>query len=254
MAAVCHAHVQFNRKAGSEFDEKDQFTMASPSRETLLQSALMNAQDHSTQNEHIGLPPRLANDSRCLGRSVTRDRAGPSADVEGWQSLDSGGGRLILIHAVKAIHHGLVWGGGLGEGQLEGQEIMKLPWSKRTARQQDDLLDYFLRSGSIIDGARYRELKLGELRDSLNALKSEFPSAIRAPVMRARRVKKLSRTRSRTQHYSCGRTNFGISAEYRKRLAERAAGIEPETLRQICVFDPAELVAPDQEPDSAENR
>ncbi len=26
------------------------------------------------------------------------------------------------------------------------------------------------------------------------------------------------------------------------------------SLRQICVFDPAELVAPDQEPDSTENR
>ena len=80
---------------------------------------------------------------------------------------------------------GLVWGGGLGEGQLEGQEIMKLPWNQRTARQRDDLLDFFLRSGSIVDEARFRELKLGELRDQLNALKSQMPSATRAPVMRA---------------------------------------------------------------------
>ena len=37
------------------------------------------------------------------------------------------------------------------------------------------------------------------------------------------------------------------------RLAEKAAGIDPKTLRQICVFDPADLIAPDQEPDSTEN-
>jgi hypothetical protein len=47
--------------------------------------------------------------------------------------------------------------------------------------------------------------------------------------------------------------DFDISAEDRQRLAEKAAGIDPKTLRQICVFDPAELVAPDQEPDSTEN-
>lgn len=80
---------------------------------------------------------------------------------------------------------GLVWGGGLGEGQLEGQEIVKLPWQKRTPRQQDDLLDYFLRSGSVIDPARFKELELGELRSLLAALNQEFPSATRAPVMRA---------------------------------------------------------------------
>jgi hypothetical protein len=48
--------------------------------------------------------------------------------------------------------------------------------------------------------------------------------------------------------------NPDISAEDRQRLAEKATGIAPATLRQICVFDPAELVAPDQEPDSTENR
>jgi hypothetical protein len=48
--------------------------------------------------------------------------------------------------------------------------------------------------------------------------------------------------------------DFDISAEDRQRLAEKAAGIGPDILRQICVIDPAELVAPDQEPDSTENR
>ena len=45
-----------------------------------------------------------------------------------------------------------------------------------------------------------------------------------------------------------------LTPEDRQRLAEKAARIDPETLRQICVFDPAELVGPDQESDSTENR
>jgi hypothetical protein len=80
---------------------------------------------------------------------------------------------------------GLVWGGGLGEGQLEGQEIVKLPWPKRSPRQRDDLLDYFLRSGSIVDPHRYEELRLGELREQLQALAKELPVVTRAPVMQA---------------------------------------------------------------------
>jgi Protein of unknown function (DUF1553)/Protein of unknown function (DUF1549) len=80
---------------------------------------------------------------------------------------------------------GLVWGGGLGEGQLEGTEIVKLARAARTPRQKDDLLDYFLRSGSIIDSARFGELKLGELAAQLAALRKEFPQATRAPVMRS---------------------------------------------------------------------
>lgn len=82
---------------------------------------------------------------------------------------------------------GLIWGGGLGEGQLEGIEIIKLPWERRTARQRDDLLDYFLQHGSIVDGKTFAELKLGELQTKLVALKKEFPhaQATRAPVMQA---------------------------------------------------------------------
>jgi hypothetical protein len=82
---------------------------------------------------------------------------------------------------------GLVWGGGLGEGQLEGTEIVKLPWPKRSPRQQDDLLDYFLERGSVVDEKRFAELKLGELRNQLTTLKKEFPQAqaTRAPVMQA---------------------------------------------------------------------
>ena len=82
---------------------------------------------------------------------------------------------------------GLIWGGHLGEGQLEGCEIVRLPWDKRTPRQQDDWLDYFLSHGSIVDAKKFAELKLPELQQKLVALKKEFAAAhaTRAPVMQA---------------------------------------------------------------------
>ena len=82
---------------------------------------------------------------------------------------------------------GLIWGGHLGEGQLEGCEIVRLPWDKRTQRQQDDWLDYFLSHGSIVDGKKFGELKLPELQQKIVALKKEFAAAraTRAPVMQA---------------------------------------------------------------------
>ena len=80
---------------------------------------------------------------------------------------------------------GLIWGGGLGEGQLEGTQIVKLGWENRTPRQQDDLLDYFLERGSVADEKQFAELKLGELRNQLVANKKQFPQAMatRAPVV-----------------------------------------------------------------------
>jgi len=82
---------------------------------------------------------------------------------------------------------GLIWGGNLGEGQLEGCEIVRRPWNKRTPRQQDDLLDYFLTRGSIVNEKRFSELKLADLQKQLNELKKEFPKAFatRAAVMQA---------------------------------------------------------------------
>ncbi|MDB5336677.1 MAG: hypothetical protein JWN70_2296 [Planctomycetaceae bacterium] len=82
---------------------------------------------------------------------------------------------------------GLVWGGGLGEGQLEGVEIVKLPRDRRTARQRDDLFDYFLQHSAVTDPKKFQELKLNELQTKLVALKKELPqaAATRAPVMQA---------------------------------------------------------------------
>ena len=80
---------------------------------------------------------------------------------------------------------GLVWGGGLGEGQLEGTEICKLPWEKRSERQKDDLMDYFLPRSSLVDPEKYKQLELGSLTSKLGQLRSEFPAVTRAPAMQA---------------------------------------------------------------------
>ncbi|MFO1091762.1 MAG: hypothetical protein U0992_00410 [Planctomycetaceae bacterium] len=54
---------------------------------------------------------------------------------------------------------GLVWGGQLGEGQLEGTEICKLAWDQRiTRRRQSDLRDYFLKNGAVVDGETFAKL------------------------------------------------------------------------------------------------
>lgn len=80
---------------------------------------------------------------------------------------------------------GLVWGGNLGEGQLEGAEIVKLDWSLRTSRQKDDLLDFALLRIARADAKMAEGLRLGELKSKLEKLKSEFPEATRAPIVRA---------------------------------------------------------------------
>ncbi|WP_397569508.1 PSD1 and planctomycete cytochrome C domain-containing protein [Schlesneria sp. T3-172] len=78
---------------------------------------------------------------------------------------------------------GLVWGGELGEGQLEGCQIVLIPMASRTQDQRDRLLDYFLRWGELTDPARFKELKLPELQSQLLELAKQAPGATRAPVM-----------------------------------------------------------------------
>jgi hypothetical protein len=79
---------------------------------------------------------------------------------------------------------GLVWGGQLGEGQLEGWEIVKRDVHLRTRDEQDRLLLYFLAQGNLIDPAKFKSMKLGELRDKFAALRSKVPWPTRAAVMR----------------------------------------------------------------------
>ena len=117
---------------------------------------------------------------------------------------------------------GLVWGGQLGEGQLEGQEIVRRPWQERTARQRDDLLDYFLASGSILDPKRFRTLELGKLWDQLKQLREEFPKATRAPVMHA----------SLTQRQTC----VHEAGDFR----DRGPDVSPATPRCLPDWSPSE--------------
>ena len=100
---------------------------------------------------------------------------------------------------------GLVWGGNLGEGQLEGVEIVKLPWPKRTARQQDDLLDFFLPRVSGFNAAKAKELKIAALRDSLQSLKKEAPAATRAAVIRAAQTLRVNYVHERGEFRDHGK-------------------------------------------------
>ena len=78
---------------------------------------------------------------------------------------------------------GLIWGGNWGEGQLEGQRIVKIPGDKRTKDQADRLFDYFLRRGSKINPERFEELKIKELSEKVEALKEEYPKLTRAQIL-----------------------------------------------------------------------
>ena len=80
---------------------------------------------------------------------------------------------------------GLIWGGQLGEGQLEGCEIVRLDWNERTQDQKDRLLYYFLQYGSPVDKQKFSELKLSEVRDKLAELEKQLHRPTRAPTVRA---------------------------------------------------------------------
>ncbi len=78
---------------------------------------------------------------------------------------------------------GLVWGGGLGEGQLEGWQIVMLDAKKRSQLQKDRLLDYFLPRAGRIDSQKAKDLKLDELSAELKKLQASLPKVTRAPTM-----------------------------------------------------------------------
>src|ERR1051325_449534 len=78
---------------------------------------------------------------------------------------------------------GLQWGQNLGEGQLEGINIIKTPLTQRTQDQRDRLLDYFLKAPPPAYSEKFKELKFNELKTKLDALAKELPSVTRAPGM-----------------------------------------------------------------------
>ena len=77
---------------------------------------------------------------------------------------------------------GLIWGGNYGEGQLEGQRIVKLDPAKRTKDERERLFDYFLTRGPKLAPERFEELKIKELSEQVEKLKAEYPRLSRAPV------------------------------------------------------------------------
>jgi hypothetical protein len=78
---------------------------------------------------------------------------------------------------------GLVWGGGLGEGQLEGWQILRLDPAKRSRLQKDRLLDYFLPKADTVDAEKAKQLKLSELNAELKKLRGALPKVTRAATM-----------------------------------------------------------------------
>lgn len=78
---------------------------------------------------------------------------------------------------------GLQWGQNLGEGQLEGLNIIKTPLDQRTEDQQARLLDYFLQTAPPRYSERLQELGHDELRTRLADLKQSLPPVTRAPGM-----------------------------------------------------------------------
>ena len=78
---------------------------------------------------------------------------------------------------------GLQWGQSLGEGQLEGLNIIKIPLAERTPRQQERLIDYFLHAVPAEYSARFNELKLNEIVPKIDALAKNLPTLSRAPGM-----------------------------------------------------------------------
>jgi len=78
---------------------------------------------------------------------------------------------------------GLGWGQNLGEGQLEGINIIKTPLAQRTQEQRDRLLDYFLAHAPTDYTAKLKEIKASELQAKLGALTKALPAISRAPTV-----------------------------------------------------------------------
>lgn len=78
---------------------------------------------------------------------------------------------------------GLQWGQNLGEGQLEGLNIVKTPLAQRNQDQRDRLLNYFLKRSPAAYGEKFKELKLSEVTAKLDAFEKALPPVTRAPGM-----------------------------------------------------------------------
>lgn len=78
---------------------------------------------------------------------------------------------------------GLGWGQNLGEGQLEGINIIKTTLAQRTQEQRDRLLDYFLAHAPPEYTGKLKEIKASELQAKLAVLAKALPAISRAPTV-----------------------------------------------------------------------
>ena len=83
---------------------------------------------------------------------------------------------------------GLVWGGGQGEGQLEGQRIVRRPAAQRTADERQRLLRYFLRFGQRDLPQGFDRLELRVVGKKLDAIEASGARVTRAPVVEESRA------------------------------------------------------------------
>ncbi len=74
---------------------------------------------------------------------------------------------------------------------------MQTPWDQRTQDERDRLLDYFLARGSLIDEAKFAELKLPAIAGELTELRKSVAWPTRAPVMRDARFARPVRVHTR---------------------------------------------------------
>ncbi|MDZ4859182.1 MAG: DUF1549 and DUF1553 domain-containing protein [Candidatus Hydrogenedentes bacterium] len=91
----------------------------------------------------------------------------------------------------------LVWGQNYGEGQHEGSQIVKIPVAERTKDQKDRLLDYFIQNGSLVNEAKWAELKLNDIRKQLDELAKTLPLLSRAPTMMESRERRVTHLHKR---------------------------------------------------------
>ena len=99
---------------------------------------------------------------------------------------------------------GLQWGQSLGEGQLEGLNILKIPPEQRTQDQRDRVLNYFLGRSPAAYATKFQELKIAELTAKLNALMKAQPQATRAPGMRKSVVQRTTHIHTRGDFHRPG--------------------------------------------------
>ena len=99
---------------------------------------------------------------------------------------------------------GLVWGGGQGEGQLEGCRIVELGRARRSPEQHARLQDYFLKSAAGRYPQEFKRLGLAEIRTRLERLSAGLPRPPRAATVVSSPIPRQTRLHRRGDFRSPG--------------------------------------------------